>query len=141
MNGTQRCRLKAGGDCAASNSQSAIESPVFRAKGVGACLRCTAPKADWGKRGVIEKARRRNFAYQVTANHRRLGPLLGGAFSDRVFKCPECGVLVDEELERQTLQKYENASEKEQADMQRAFAVKHAAGYQTSCMHFRICRW
>lgn len=125
-----RCRLKAGGDCAATNSQSAIESPVFRAGGAGACARCTAPKKEFCNRALIKKARRRNFAYQVTANHRRVGPLLGGEYTNVDFQCPECLKVVDKALEAATLKKYAESSEERQKVMQRDFAASHAAGLE-----------
>eukprot|EP00966_Prymnesium_polylepis_P060494 1403670-Prymnesium_polylepis.1 len=127
-----RCRLKTGGDGAARNSRSAIEAPVFRAGGAGACARCTSRKGDWGKRDVVAKARRRNYAYQVTANHRHLKTVTRGKYNGPDLRCPEkgCGVLVTAELDAATVKKYADATEEEQAGMTRTFAASHSAALE-----------
>lgn len=105
----QEVELTTAGDRAAAHAAGAIDTPVCRH---GCCFRCCLPKSKWFDVAAINRAWRRNFAYQCTANHVNLRRILGDKLEPgEDFRCPHCNVLVDEALEKKEAEEWEAADE------------------------------
>ena len=129
--GTSDCvALTGSGDCAAAHAGWALETPVWH---IGCCFRCTAPKKDWINAEMIAQAWKRNFVYQMIANHVYPWSHLPGndengrPWSERPPpKCPHCGVTVDAAL--MAKEKAEEAAASTIKALNN-IRIKHAAGH------------